>query len=69
MLLETTNSRTIFRLAMASLALFGLLGMVRLPATFSEDLVDATRGALLGASIALLYLLFRRRKKRENDGR
>ena len=69
MLLKTTNSRTIFRLAMASLALFGVLGMVRPPTTFSEDVVDGTRGALLGASIALLYLFFRLRQRRENDGR
>jgi hypothetical protein len=67
-MLETTNPRTIFRLAMASLALFGILGIVHLPATFSEDVVDGTRGALLGTSIALLYLFFRRRRKRNNDG-
>ena len=67
MLLKTTNPRTIFRLAMASLALFGLLGIVHLPEAFSEDLVDGTRGALLGATIALLYLTFRLKRMR-NDG-
>jgi hypothetical protein len=66
MLLKTRNPRTIFRLAMASLALFGVLGIVHLPATFSEDMVDGMRGALLGASIALLYLAFRLDRKRKN---
>ena len=67
MLLKTTNPRTIFRLAMTSLALFGLLGIVHLPATFSEDMVDGMRGALLGATIALLYLTFHLRRKRKGD--
>ena len=67
MLLKTTHPRTIFRLAMASLALFGVLGIVRLPQPFNEDLVDATRGAFLGASIAFLYLAFRLERKRKND--
>ena len=62
MLLKTKNPHTIFRLAMASLALFGLLGMVHLPKTFSEDMVDGMRGVLLGATIALLYLAFRARR-------
>ena len=62
MLLERNNPRMIFRLAMASLALFGLLGIVHLPATFSENMVDGMRGALLGATIALLYLAFHRAK-------
>jgi hypothetical protein len=64
MLLKTTNPRTLFRFAMASLALFGVLGMVHLPATVSEDIVDGTRGALLGATIALLYLAFHLQRKR-----
>ena len=67
MLLKTKNPRTIFRFAMASLALFGVLGMVHLPETFNEDLVDAMRGALLGASIAFLYLAFRLERKGKND--
>ena len=61
MLLKTTHPRTIFRLAMASLALFGVLGIVHLPESFREDVVDGIRGALLGASIALLYLAFGRK--------
>jgi hypothetical protein len=68
MLLKTTNPRTIFRLAMAALALFGLLGIVHLPATVSEDMVDGMRGGLLGVTIALLYLVFHLKRKRENDG-
>ena len=68
MLLKTTNPRTIFRLAMASLALFGVLGIVHLPETVSIDMVDGMRGALLGASIALLYLAFRLGRTRKEDG-
>jgi hypothetical protein len=60
MLLKTKHPRTIFRLAMASLALFGVLGMVHLPGSFGEGMVDGIRGALLGVSVALLYLAFRR---------
>ena len=67
MLLETTNPRTIVRLAMASLAVFGLLGIVHLPESFGERMVDGLRGALLGASIALLYLAFRLDRKRRSD--
>ena len=67
MLLKTKNPRTIFRLAMASLALFGGLGIVRLPEMFSEGMVDGMRGALLGATIAFLYVAFRLERKRKND--
>ena len=67
MLLKTNNPRTIFRLAMASLALFGVLGIVHLPETFSDDMVDGMRGALLGASIAFLYLAFRLGRKQKTD--
>jgi membrane-anchored glycerophosphoryl diester phosphodiesterase (GDPDase) len=67
MLLKTRHTRTIFRLAMALLALFGVLGIVHLPATFSQDMVDGMRGALLGATIAFLYLAFRLDRKRKND--
>jgi hypothetical protein len=66
MLLKTKNPRTIFRLAMASLALFGLLGMLHLPEGFSEGMVDGMRGALLGATIALLYLAFRLERRRKD---
>jgi hypothetical protein len=67
MLLETRNARTIFRLAMACLALFGVLGLVHLPSTVSEDLVDGMRGALIGASIALIYLSFRLQRTGKGD--
>ena len=60
MLLAIKHPRTIFRLAMASLALFGLLGMVHLPPRLG-DTIAAARGALLGAAIGLIYLWFRRR--------
>jgi hypothetical protein len=69
MLLKTTNPRTIFRLGMAFLAMFGVLGIVHLPATFSEDILDGVRGALLGASIALLYLASRFGRWRKSDAR
>lgn len=67
MLVKTTNPRTMFRFAMAFLALFGVLGIVHLPARFSEDMVDGVRGAALGASIAILYLALRLERKRKND--
>ena len=67
MLLKTNNSRMIFRLAMACLALFGILGIVHPASTFSEDVLDGTRGALIGASIALLYLAFRVERTRKGN--
>ena len=67
MLLEMKHPRPIFRLAMACLALFGGLGFVHPLSTSSEDLLDATRGALLGATIVLIYLTFRLQRKRESD--
>lgn len=62
MLLKATNPRTIFRAAMASLALFGVLGMPSLSTSLGEDVVDGIRGALLGATIGLLYLAFRHQR-------
>jgi hypothetical protein len=67
MLLETNNPRTIFRLAMASLALFGVLGIVHLPATLGENMVDGIRGLFLGVAIALLYLAFRLERERKKE--
>ena len=63
MLLKIKSPRTIFRLAMMCLALFGILGFPSLASTFSEDLLDGVRGALLGATIVLVYLTFRLRKR------
>lgn len=69
MLLKMKTPLTIFRVAMLCLALFGGLGIPRLSSAFSEDLLDGMRGALLGATIVLIYLTFRLRRKRENaDG-
>lgn len=59
MLLRKTSPQTLFRLAMACLALFGILGVPSLKAQLSEDLLDSLRGALLGANIALVFLAFR----------
>ena len=61
------NPRTMFRVAMACLALFGLLGFSRLSAMFNEDLLDGLRGALLGATLALIYLTFRLQRRRDGD--
>ena len=66
MLLKVRTPRTMFRAAMLSLALCGILGMPSLAAKFSEDLVDGVRGALLGATVALIYLTFRLQGKRED---
>ena len=63
MLLKITNPRSIFRLAAGCLALFGILGMPRVTSAFGEGVIDGARGALLGAAVALLYLMFRARRK------
>jgi hypothetical protein len=59
MLMKVKNPRTIFRVAMLCLAVFASLGIPALASMFGEDLLDGLRGALLGATIALLYLMFR----------
>jgi hypothetical protein len=69
MLLRTTHPRSIFRLAAACLALFGLLGIPRVASSFGEGLLDGVRGALLGAAVALLYLMFRLQRKLERGAR
>ena len=66
MLLAIKHPRTIFRLAMASLGLFGVLGMAHVPARLG-DTIDAARGALLGAAIGLIYLWFRRAPRGERS--
>jgi hypothetical protein len=68
MLLKTTKPRTIFFAATACLAVFGLMGMPSLSSMFDESLFDGVRGALLGASIGLVYLTFRL-KRSETSGR
>jgi hypothetical protein len=67
MLLKVKNPRTLFRLAMGCLAIFGLLGMLH-PASssFNEGVVDGARGALLGAAVALIWLTFRLQHRRSD---
>lgn len=67
MLLKVKNPRTIFRVAMLCLAVFASLGMPMLASRFNEDLLDGLRGALLGATVVLIYLTFRLQRAREND--
>jgi hypothetical protein len=62
MLMRMKTPRTIFRVAMMCLALFGVLGFPSLSSSLSEDVMHAVRGALLGASAALIYLTFRLRR-------
>ena len=64
MLLKVKSPRTIVRLAMMCLALFGGLGIPSLSSRFSEDLLDGMRGALLGATVVLIYLTFRLQRRR-----
>jgi hypothetical protein len=59
MLPRIRNPRSLFTLATGCLALFGLLGMPRLASSLNESALDGARGALLGAAIALVYLMFR----------
>ena len=67
MLLKVKDPRTVFRFAMACLALFGGLGIRPLASGFGGDLLDGVRGALLGATVVLVYLTFRLRRNREHD--
>ena len=64
MLLKTTEPRTLYRLALVSLALFGILGMLHPRSPFSDGLLDGARGALLGATIGLVYLTSRLERKK-----
>ena len=67
MLLKVKNPRTLFRLAMGCLALFGGLGMLHPTTTFSEGVLDGARGALLGATVMLIALTFRLQRVRRSD--
>jgi hypothetical protein len=67
MLLKVKNPRTIFRVAMVCLAAFASLGIPALASRLNADVVDGLRGALLGATLVLVYLTFRLRRAREND--
>lgn len=63
MLLRNTTPQAIFRIAYACLALFGLLGMPSLSSHVGEDVLDGMRGALIGATIAFMFLGFRARSR------
>ena len=65
MLLKVKSPRTIFRLAMVCLALFGAFGIPSLASKVSADLLDGVRGALLGATVVLIYLTFRLQRRRQ----
>ena len=63
MLLHAVRSRALFRASLVSLILFNALPLLLRPfPSVPVDLVDAVRGAMLGATIALLYLFFRSRR-------
>jgi hypothetical protein len=55
MLLKSRNPRTVWRIAMVCLLAFFALPLVTrsLPSTW-QDLIDGVRGALLGATLALM---------------
>jgi hypothetical protein len=63
MLLKTQTPRTLFRFALSSLALFGLLGMLHPAGRVAEGAIDGARGALIGATVALLYLATRAQRQ------
>lgn len=69
MVFKLTNPRSIFRAAAACLALFGILGIPRVASSFGEGMLDGARGALLGAAVGLLYLMFRRQRTPEKESR
>ena len=69
MLLKKTNPQVMMTIAFACLALFGALGLPSLTANesdFTKGLVDGARGALMGATVALIYLASRARRQRGN---
>ena len=67
MLLKVKSPRTIVRVAMVCLAVFGGLGIPALASTFNEDVLDGIRGALLGATVALIYLTFRLQRAQRHE--
>lgn len=63
MLLNSVRSGILFKVSMVSLILFNALPLLRRPfPSLSVDIIDGARGALLGATVALLYLFFRSRR-------
>ena len=63
MLLNRARSGILFRASMVSLILFNALPLLlRKFPSVPVDIIDAARGALLGATIGLVYLFFRSRR-------
>jgi hypothetical protein len=61
--LRTIRSRVLFNASMVSLLLFSALPLLVRPfPSVPVDLIDGVRGALLGATIALVFLFFRSRR-------
>ena len=55
LLRHSRNPRTVFRAAMACLLVFSALPLIARPSTtYWSDVMDGVRGALLGATIALI---------------
>ena len=68
MLLRAGRSRTLFKASMVLLVLFNGLPLLLRPfRSVPVDFVDGVRGALLGATIALLFLYFRSRRLGPGD--
>jgi hypothetical protein len=68
MLLRTGRPRMLFKTSMVSLILFNALPLLLRPfPSVSVDIIDGIRGALLGATIALLFLFFRSRRLEQGD--
>jgi hypothetical protein len=63
MLLRAGRSRMLFKASMVSLLLFSALPLLLRPfPSVTVDIVDGLRGALLGATLALVFLFFRSRR-------
>jgi hypothetical protein len=68
LLRHSRNPRTVFRAAMVCLLVFSALPLIAHPTTtYWIDVMDGVRGALLGATIALIAVLgvLRRRGGRD----
>jgi hypothetical protein len=67
MLLRTGRPRMLFKASMVSLILFNALPLLLRPFPSAPvDMVDGIRGALLGATLALLFLFFRSRRSEQD---
>ena len=66
MLLHTGRPRALFRASMVSLILFNALPLLLRPfPSVPVDIIDGIRGALLGATLALIFLFFRSRRSEQ----